>query len=577
MREIINYMIEANVALLLFLAFYKLLLARETHFGLMRIYLLSAMLISLCFPLIHLNNSQAVSIPTISQVVPSNWLPEIVITANGETIESAGINTAYDVWQMAGWIYSAGVVIFLTWLIIQLTSFLLTTRKASSYAFDGFKVIESSEDKATFSFFNLIYIGRANELTASEKQQIIIHESVHASHWHSLDILLVTILQIIFWFNPFIKAYKKIFIQLHEFEADARAVENSDVNNYCSLLARVALQSVHFPIASHFNHSLTLKRIEMMRTIKKKIQPWKIVAIAAIIPLTFFIVACQDQVVGNENDLKYLPAEAMNRFETFRQNYPGDTYIVEYDEQADKKLKDLETQYGKAMHIELFSITLKGKLRTFSMLQFTNNTENLQTDDKVFMIVEQQPEYVGGYEALKDFIRQNMKYPEAAAKAGIGGTVYVSTVVNADGSLSDFTVLKGVDASLDAEAVRVVKLLPAWIPGTQNGEKVRTRFTLPFKFDPSFKSNPIPASEISPDTYKMKISSHTAKVNGKTIVEGTVRDENDKPLARTNIIITGTTTGTSSDSEGNFKIELPSGKKQLVFSFIGFESKTIDF
>src|SRR5690606_33953339 len=136
-------------------------------------------------------------------------------------------------------------------------------------------------------------------------------------------------------FNPFINTYKKIFIQLHEFEADARAVKNSDVNKYCSLLARVALQSADFKLANHFNNSLTVKRIEMMRRIKKNIRHWKVVAIASALPLVFFFVACQDQVTNevteiakNSTHALIVPDFVKQRFEELRAANPGKTYTV---------------------------------------------------------------------------------------------------------------------------------------------------------------------------------------------------------------------------------------------------------
>jgi hypothetical protein len=86
-------------------------------------------------------------------------------------------------------------------------------------------------------------------------------------------------------------------VQVHEFEADARSVEGRDVNAYCSLLARVALQSNGYPLASHFTNSLTLKRINMMKSVRKNIKQWKVATITFSILLVFFIVACQDQVM----------------------------------------------------------------------------------------------------------------------------------------------------------------------------------------------------------------------------------------------------------------------------------------
>jgi TonB family protein len=580
MREIINYMLEANLALLLFLVSYKALLHHETNFRFARFFMLTAILISIVFPLIHLNTTSS-TLPSVGDVVPANWLPEIVISANGENQFAQSTNTAYDFWHIAAWIYATGATLFLGWLTFQLIHVIKTIRHASAYRIDKFKVIESTEDNPTFSFFHLIYIGRANELTDSEKQQIIRHEAVHAQQLHSLDILIVTLLKIAFWFNPFINFYKKIFIQLHEFEADARAVENSDVNKYCSLLARVALQSAHFPIASHFNQSLTLKRIEMMRTIKKKIQPWKIAALAAIIPLLFFIVACQDQV----NDIAQstisqtgdYPPVVKAEMDEYMKKHPDAklTYMDGIPEEVDKLISSTAVQdkVVNTYKINKDGVEKKGVL----LSNITQYADNLKTDDKIFMVVEQQPEYVGGYDALRDFIGQHLVYPKDAQTKGLEGTVFVSTVVNTDGSLSDFTILRGVDPLLDAEALGVVKSLPAWIPGKQNGREVRTRFILPIKFDMNANTNPIPASGISQIADKMKITCSKTAANGKTIFEGTVLTEDQKGLPGANIHLEGTTSGTTTDGKGNFKLETTQQSGELVFSFIGFETQRKKF
>jgi periplasmic protein TonB len=105
-----------------------------------------------------------------------------------------------------------------------------------------------------------------------------------------------------------------------------------------------------------------------------------------------------------------------------------------------------------------------------------------EDENKVFMVVEQQPEFEGGYEAMTKFIAKNLKYPASARRMGIDGTVYVTFVVGKDGSINDVKVLKGISADCDKEAVRVVQAMPNWKPGKQNGKPVLVRFNLPIKF-----------------------------------------------------------------------------------------------
>ena len=105
-----------------------------------------------------------------------------------------------------------------------------------------------------------------------------------------------------------------------------------------------------------------------------------------------------------------------------------------------------------------------------------------EKEDKVYDIVEQQPLFPGGPAALMKFLCENTRYPETAQEAQVQGRVTVQFVVEKDGSLSDVRVLKRVDPSLDLEAIRVVKAMPRWTPGKQNGATVRVRYRVPVLF-----------------------------------------------------------------------------------------------
>ena len=102
--------------------------------------------------------------------------------------------------------------------------------------------------------------------------------------------------------------------------------------------------------------------------------------------------------------------------------------------------------------------------------------------EEVFVVVEQQPEFPGGQAALMKYLNSSIKYPQVAQDNGIQGRVITQFVVEKDGSITDVQVVKGADPSLDKEAIRVVKAMPSWKPGQQQGKKVRVRYTLPVVF-----------------------------------------------------------------------------------------------
>ena len=102
--------------------------------------------------------------------------------------------------------------------------------------------------------------------------------------------------------------------------------------------------------------------------------------------------------------------------------------------------------------------------------------------DEVFITVEQQPEFSGGMAALSQYLQKNLRYPAAAQRVNLSGRVFVSFVVNTDGSIQDVQVLKGLGFGMDEEARRVVSGMPRWQPGKQSGRAVRVKFNLPISF-----------------------------------------------------------------------------------------------
>lgn len=108
--------------------------------------------------------------------------------------------------------------------------------------------------------------------------------------------------------------------------------------------------------------------------------------------------------------------------------------------------------------------------------------DTLTPDESVFEVVEQMPEFPGGYKEMMKYIEQNMRYPEEAKKAGTQGRVVVQFLVNKNGAISDVSVLHSVDRLLDAEAVRLVRSMPKWKPGMQKGKAVTVKYTVPLSF-----------------------------------------------------------------------------------------------
>ena len=120
--------------------------------------------------------------------------------------------------------------------------------------------------------------------------------------------------------------------------------------------------------------------------------------------------------------------------------------------------------------------------KTGRPIPVATETTNENDNDEVFLVVDQMPEFPGGMEALMKYFSDNVRYPVYAAEKKIQGRVICQFVVNKDGSISDIKVIKGVDKSLDREALRLIENMPRWKPGVLNGEKVSCKYTVPVRF-----------------------------------------------------------------------------------------------
>ncbi|HEX5172387.1 MAG TPA: TonB family protein [Cyclobacteriaceae bacterium] len=604
MNAYLNYLLEANICLLFFLMLYWLLLKSETNFTFKRFYLLGSMVSSLIFPLIEITNND--SIPSIGKTIPTYFLPELVV---GDPGEEPVASIHYSSWNVLAWLYLLGVVISLIVLAIRLTALFRQIRKARLVARFGKIKILASSDPNEFSFFNYIVVGISDELSSLEKDRIIRHEMIHATDFHSIDILFVELMKTAFWFNPAVHVLKNMISSVHEFQADDQAVKNQDIQMYCSLLARMTLKSAGLSLANHFNKSLTLKRIAMLKAVKKKMSVWKY---ALIIPVTlsiFVVVACQEQVmddlstvVQNSSAALDAPTNIQNRLEELKKTNPGSNYILmELHKEGQEKLKEMEKKYGLPKSIEIFQIgetnyeatgnpTLKGEAsgieiqhlenekedeRTFAIIEYNESVQalsNKMADEEIFVIVEETAQPKEGMNAFFEFLGNNIRYPKIAKEANVEGRVFVEFVIEKDGAISNVKVLKGIGHGCDEVAVRALQMSPPWNPGRQRGKPVRQKMVMPIEFR---TGNTIVMDEYPTSNQKMIIETGPVQqVNGKMLLTGQVKDESGNPIKGANVIAKGQTYGTTTDENGNF--QLMSDKKiPLVISFVGYKSEEI--
>lgn len=141
--------------------------------------------------------------------------------------------------------------------------------------------------------------------------------------------------------------------------------------------------------------------------------------------------------------------------------------IVQDDVELDEELEIMDTEMSQDDIVD------------FSNMVFEEETRD---DSEIFMVVEEMPEFPGGTEALRKYLAQSVVYPVVAQENGIQGRVYIQFVINQNGEVTDATILRGVDPSLDREALRVVEAMPKWKPGKQLNRPVRVSYIVPINF-----------------------------------------------------------------------------------------------
>lgn len=172
-----------------------------------------------------------------------------------------------------------------------------------------------------------------------------------------------------------------------------------------------------------------------------------------------------------EPDVLYIPPTA-----NYEKPMPPKVVVPEIFNLVDN---DSETE----MDLDGFSTEPDESIFDIDQLVFKPKENQNDREEEIFLFVEQMPEFPGGEGALRQYLANAVKYPVIAQENGIRGKVYVSFVVDETGNITNVDLLRGVDVSLDNEALRVIRSLPKWKPGKQGGKPVKVRFSVPIQFE----------------------------------------------------------------------------------------------
>jgi TonB family protein len=200
-------------------------------------------------------------------------------------------------WEAVILAYMIGMIALALRLFIQMRSFkdFLWYKRHNTRFKDGYFMVKTEGSMPTFAFFKYLMWDDSLNLSEGEQKQILDHEKVHIQQKHSYDIMLMEVLKVFFWFNPFIYLYRNLLEEIHEYEADRTAVKANGQVAYTKLLVKLVFQKMGIPQGSFFAKSKTLKRVNMI-TSQKRINWVKLLVPIPVVALLFFIFSCDAKV-----------------------------------------------------------------------------------------------------------------------------------------------------------------------------------------------------------------------------------------------------------------------------------------
>ena len=428
MNTLIQFL-QINLFLIVFFSFYWLVLRKETFYQLNRLYLWLAILFSFLLPFLKIETIKSWFVTErIQEVVYTASLPEaFVITSS--------VVPVFEWYEILEYGYIFVVFILSLRLIFNI--------------YKSYSVTKSSDFIANnaFSFFGNTCV----DSSLIESETIQYHEEIHSKQMHYLDLLLIEMVAIVLWINPIVYYLKKQISLLHEFIADYHASQISNSkSDYATLLFshQFNVQTSPVFVQPFFKQSTFKQRIIMLT--KSPSQKIAILKYGIVAPLlvgmsVFCSVSCSssaDPLRIEETSVKVEDAKVLEVEKPEAE--------VKVAEQPQKAIKKLVIDQSK--------------------------------EDELFTEAEQKPEYKGGKAEMYKFIGNNIIYPKLAQRNNIKGSVLLKFIIEKDGSISNIEVEEGIGTGCEEESIRVIKLMPKWNPGKQNGRAVRVVYRMPIVF-----------------------------------------------------------------------------------------------
>lgn len=427
-------MVVASLGLALFWIFERLMIHGNTHCRLRRAYYLGGFVSVAILPFLGYFLPSWPGLFVQNRSVGMEILRSIEIVLPEALVRTAGADAIPAVSPLLRGLFLAwllGIGVLLIRFGIRLGSLLCLIRGAERAEIEGVPVYFAPRVRTPFSFRGRIYLPTDLRSYPSVRN-ILIHEQEHTRATHFVDLLIAEVACMLFWFNPFAWALKRDMQRNLEFLADrAVLLSGASRREYQYELLGFTMEVAAGPLCSSYNINDLKERIRMMNKTKSNRAAGARYLVA--LPLAALMLLSGKWLwAGNAvSEVREVVA------------------AVASDPAPLSDAPDISLQ---------------------------------QDEDPVYSEVDTPPSFPGGMSKLMHFLSKNLKYPEQSAKNGIEGKVIVSFIVEKDGRLTNIRVEKSVAPELDAEAVRVISVMPKWNPGKQKGKTVRTSVTQPVRF-----------------------------------------------------------------------------------------------
>ena len=471
------YLIKINVALMLLYGFYRLTVSRDTFFGLRRLTLWLIYAVVLMVPALNLEYwvRDTPTMVSMANVYADTFYPVVVVKA-----QASGI-TWMDMLLGIYWVGVAVLSLRLVWQLFSIIRLVVISRKQEV---EGITVHLLKGDGSPFSFFRWVFM-YPSTLEGRQLHEVMVHECTHVSGLHSLDTLFSELFSIACWFNPFAWLMKQEVRMNLEYLADESVLSDGNARksyqyHLLGLAYRQSNESTK--IANNFNLLPLKKRIKMMnkrRTSEIGKAKYLLFAPLAGVLLMVSNIESVAREIGEQipevAEVQQKAEQALNADVAVANPMAKDAVEMMNPAEAE------EMEADKAAEAALIAVE-QAKQAAEEKVKTKPQTDTTKKKNSWDCIPETMPYFPGGNVLMLKYLADNIKYPASAVKAKKQGRVIVGFIVQKDGSITHAKIVRSIDPELDAEALRVVKGMPKWTPGTQLGKPVSVKYTLPVKF-----------------------------------------------------------------------------------------------